>query len=276
MYNSKTLSIVMPAYNEAESIARVVQSYKELPIVDQVIVIDNNSVDETGAYARRAGAQVIVETKQGYGHASRAALRAADTDLVIIVESDSTFRALDVYKFLAYSEEFDCVFGTRTSKTCIWSGANMGAFLRYGNCAVAKLLEYLHNGPCLTDVGCTFKLFRRDALQKIEGHLTAGGSTFSPQLMYVAIRCGLRCVEIPVNYRARVGESKITGDLKKAFFLGLRMIRMIVAARFSAFVNVGTCVSPAVIAELEGSSNSLNLPLAGDDLSLESGSEERP
>jgi hypothetical protein len=108
----------------------------------------------------------------------------------------------------------------------------MGYFLRYGNCAVAKLLEYLHNGPCLTDVGCTYKMLRREALKEIAGRFTVGGSHFSPELMMLCIRSGLLCVEIPVNYRPRVGTSKITGDLWKAFRLGWRMIGLIVSYRF--------------------------------------------
>ena len=150
MYNAKTVSVVMPAYNEAKGIATVVRSFLGVPEVDQVIVADNNSSDNTAELAAAAGATVVHESRRGYGYASQAALQAANCDYVIIVESDCTFRAEDVYKFLAYAGEFDVVFGTRTAKSCIWEGSNMGPFLRYGNVAVAKLLEYLHNGPCLT------------------------------------------------------------------------------------------------------------------------------
>jgi glycosyltransferase involved in cell wall biosynthesis len=135
-----------------------------------------NKLDDTARIARDAGALVIYEAKKGYGNASKTALLVATTDYVVITESDGTFRAGDLYKFLSYASEFDVVFGTRTSKTCIWSGANMGWFLRYGNWAVAKLLEYLHNGPCLRDVGCTYKLLRRESMQDIADHLTVGGS----------------------------------------------------------------------------------------------------
>jgi len=242
----------MPAFNEASGIARVVRDFRRVPEVDQVIVVDNASSDATARIAREAGAVVVYEAKRGYGNASRTALLAAETDYVVIVESDGTFRAEDLPKFLCYGAEFDAVFGTRTAKTCIWSGANMGWFLRYGNWAVAKLLEYLHNGPCLTDVGCTYKLFRRESLQQIADHLTIGGSSFSPQLMLVAIRSGLRCVEIPVHYRHRVGVSKITGDFRKAFRLGLRMIWLVIAARLRSYPQVGSAVPAEVLDEIEG------------------------
>lgn len=226
------ISVVMPAYNEADGIAKVVSEFLAIPEVDEVVVADNNSQDETAALARAAGAQVVRESRQGYGFACRRALESATGDYVVIAESDGTFRPRDLYKFLAYAGEFDAVFGTRTSKTCIWAGSNMGPFLRYGNWAVAKLLEYVHNGPCLTDVGCTYKLLSRQALAHLTPLFTTGQSHFSPELMVLAIRSRLTCVEIPVHYQPRIGTSKITGSFWKAFRLGLRMIVMIVEYRF--------------------------------------------
>jgi hypothetical protein len=163
-------------------------------------------------------------------------------DLVFIVEPDGTFRPRDLYKFLPYSTEFDVIFGTRTSKSCIWSGANMNWWLRIGNVIVAKLIEYLHNGPCLTDVGCTFKMLNRRGLGAITPYLTVGGSHFSPELMLVAIRTGLRCVEIPVHYRERLGDSKITGNRWRAIRLGLRLILMAFAYRFRNLPHLGTSI----------------------------------
>jgi glycosyltransferase involved in cell wall biosynthesis len=232
MHHGKTVSVVMPAYNEAKGIASVVRSFLSIPEVDRVVVADNDSSDNTAQFAAAAGAVVVHEPKRGYGYASQAALQAANSDYIIIVESDCTFRAEDIYKFLAYAGEFDVVFGTRTSKSCIWEGSNMGPFLRYGNCAVAKLLEYLHNGPCLTDVGCTYKLLRRRAVEYLQPMFTVGRSHFSPELMILAIRTKLKCVEIPVHYQPRTGTSKITGSTWKAFRLGLRMIAMIIRYRF--------------------------------------------
>jgi len=232
MYNCKTVSVVMPAYNEEKGIATVVRSFLSLPEVDEVIVANNSSSDKTAELAAAAGATVVREERRGYGYASQTALRSAASDFVIIVESDVTFRAEDVRKFLVYAEDFDVVIGSRTSKSCIWEGSNMGPFLRYGNWAVGKLLEYVHNGPCLTDVGCTYKLLRREALQHLMPMFTVGRSHFSPELMILAIRSHLKCIEIPVHYGPRTGTSKITGTFWKAFRLGLRMIGMIVAYRF--------------------------------------------
>ncbi len=244
MYNGKTVSVVMPAYNEAVGIVPVVRSFLSVPEVDEVLVANNNSTDNTAELSAAAGATVVCEERKGYGYACQAALRSTNYDYVIIVESDNTFRTTDVYKFLAYAEEFDAVFGTRTSKACIWEGSNMGPFLRYGNVAVAKLLEYLHNGPCLTDVGCTYKLFRREALKHLIPMFSVGSSHFSPELMILAIRSHLSCVEIPIHYQPRLGTSKITGSFWKAFRLGLRMIAMIVLYRFKRIPQAPPMMQP--------------------------------
>ena len=212
--------------------------------MDEVIIADNNSTDSTAILAKAAGAVVVAEPRQGYGYACRSAIQSSSGDLIILVESDNTFRPTDIYKFLAYAEDFDIVFGTRTSKSCIWAGSNMGPFLRYGNWAVAKLLEYLHNGPCLTDVGCTYKLLRREALQQIAPLFQVGGSQFSPELMLIAIRSKLVCVEIPVHYQPRSGTSKITGSFWRAFRLGLQMIWMIIVYRFKHVPRAITSLRP--------------------------------
>lgn len=250
MYQGKQVSVVMPAFNEEPFIAQAVKQFNDLPEVDEVIVIDNNSTDQTATVATAAGATVVHEAQQGYGHASRAALLAARGDLVVIVEPDGTFYAKDLYKLLAYTREFDAVLGTRTSKACIWQGANMGWFLRVGNVAVAKLLEYLHNGPCLTDVGCTFKLIKKPVLQQIAPYLTVGGSHFLPQLMIVLIRTGMRCVEVPLNYRSRAGRSKITGSLRRAVWLGLREIAHIILYRFKRLPRLSSTVPEEVLNEI--------------------------
>lgn len=233
MYHQKTVSVVMPAYNEAKGITTVVKGFKKMPFVDEVVVANNNSKDDTAALAKKAGARVVTEMVPGYGSACQRALREAKGDLIILVESDDTFDPKDIEKFLAYADEFDLVMGTRTSKALIWSGSNMGIFLKYGNWFVGKVLEFLHNGPSLTDVGCTYRLIRKEALQKIQGKFTVKESHFLPEMTILALKKGLRVVEIPVNYKKRMGESKITGTTWKAFRLGIRMIGFIVAKKFS-------------------------------------------
>ena len=116
----------------------------------------------------------------------------------------------------------------------------MGRFLRWGNWAVAKMTELLFNTTLLTDMGCTHRLFCREAAQLIRPHLTIGGSHFGPQLLMETIAHQIPFVEIPVNYRSRVGKSSVTGDLGKAFLLGVRMIGMVLAYRFGLYATPRT------------------------------------
>lgn len=231
MYKNQTVSVVMPAFNEEENIFNAVKDFKSVPFVDEIIAIDNKSTDSTNKKALDAGARVIVEMRQGYGYACQRALREANGDIIILVEPDGTFSAHDIEKFLAYSNDFDFVIGTRTSKEMIYVGANMGIFLKWGNWSLGKLIEILYNAPSLTDVGCTYRLIKKNALDKIIGKFTVGGSHFSPEMMILAIKTKIPMIEIPVSYTKRKGESKITGKKWNAFKLGLRMIKIILYYR---------------------------------------------
>ena len=79
----------------------------------------------------------------------------------MVAEPDGTFRGHDVLKLLAYAEDFDVVYGSRTTASSSGPGPTWALFLRWGNYAVAKLMEFLFNGTNLTDVGCTMRLIKR-------------------------------------------------------------------------------------------------------------------
>jgi glycosyltransferase involved in cell wall biosynthesis len=222
---------VLPAYNEAPSIAAAVSDFSVPGVVDEVVVVDNNSRDDTARLAAEAGARVVHESAQGYGHALRRGLREARGDIVILAEPDGTFVGRDVLKLLAYADDFDIVCGTRTTRELVWAQANMGWFLRLGNVAVAKLIQVLFGGPSLTDCGCTLRLTHRAALERIIDDLHVGGSHFLPEMVIRALQRNLRIIEIPVNYRGRVGESKITGTLRGTLRTGFRMIGLILRFR---------------------------------------------
>ena len=233
MYGDKRVSVVLPAYNEELHIRKAVGDFLLPGIVDEVLVIDNNSRDRTAEEAAQTPARVIAESAQGYGYALRRGLREATGDLVILAEPDGTFVGRDILKLLAYSDDFDMVCGTRTTRELIWEQANMGWFLRVGNWAVAKLIQILHDGPSLTDCGCTLRLIRRTALAKIADRFTVGGSHFLPEMVILALKSGLRVIEVPVNYRGRIGESKITGTLKGTLRTGTRMIGLVFRYRLT-------------------------------------------
>lgn len=229
MYAGKRVCVVIPAWNEEEPIADTIHDFMT-PQVDDVIVIDNNSTDNTAKVAKAAGATVIPESIQGYGAAICRGLREAlerGYDLIIITEADQTFRGIDVLRLLNAVRTHHFVVGTRTTTPYLEAGANMGLFLVVGNIAVAKLLGLLHGYPPLTDVGCTLRVIRREMLEAILPKLDAEGAAFSPQMIVKVLKHGGKIKEIPVFYLTRVGEAKITTSKGKAFKNGLQMIKVI-------------------------------------------------
>ncbi|PIP40817.1 glycosyltransferase family 2 protein [Candidatus Desantisbacteria bacterium CG_4_9_14_3_um_filter_40_11] len=231
MWKNKRIQVVFPAYNEEENIRNAVEQFYSTGIIDEVIVVDNNSKDRTKEEILKTKANYIFEEVPGYGSALIRGLRESTADIIITCEPDGTFSADDIMKLLVYSGDFDIVFGTRTSKYCIWDGANMNWFLRIGNVVVAKFLEYIFNGPCLTDVGCTMKLIKKEQLDKFVHKLKVKKSHFQPEFMINSILTSKKVVEIPLNYYPRKGVSKITGSFIKAFKLGCIMILYIIYRR---------------------------------------------
>src|SRR5438105_4403711 len=231
MWQGHRVSVVFPAYNEEAGIAAAVSDFGGLDAVDEVLVVDNNSRDATAVQAETAGARVIHEPRQGYGNALRRGMAEAQGEYVVLAEPDGTFMGKDVLKLLAYADDFDLVLGTRTTRELIWHGANMGWQLRWGNWFVAKLLQVLFGGPSLSDCGCTLRLVRRSAAEHMLPRFTVGGSHFLPEMVCLALLERLRLVEVPVNYRDRVGESKITGSMHTALRVAARMVGVIVRYR---------------------------------------------
>jgi glycosyltransferase involved in cell wall biosynthesis len=238
MWMSKRVSVVLPTYNEKDSIRESILQFSDTGVVDEIIVVNNNAAPGTSEEVAQTWAREIHEPNQGYGHACQRGLREATGDYVILSEPDGTFFGRDVIKLLAYVDDFDFVLGTRTAKDFIWHGANMGLFLRWGNWAVAKMMEALFNTTSLSDVGCTMRLITRPALEVIQHRFAVGGSHFGPEMMLVAVSSGLRVVQIPVNYAPRVGRSSVTGDKLKAFIVGLQMILLILRFRYSGRLKV--------------------------------------
>lgn len=236
MYGDKTVSVVFPVFNEEQGLGQAIQDFFLDGCVDELIVVDNNSVDRSAEIARATPAKLVTEARQGYGYALRRGLQEASGDLIILAEPDGTFVAKDIWKLLVYSDDFDMVLGTRTTRELVWAEANMGIFLRLGNWVVAKLLELLFNGPSISDCGCTLRLIHRAAALRLLPHLTVGGSHFLPEMVILGLLGKMRMVEVPVHYRGRLGRSKITGSLITAVRVGWRMIRLILSYRVRAWL----------------------------------------
>lgn len=229
MYHNKKVSVVIPTYNEAASIRDVVNGFFETGFVDEVVVVDNNALGNTREEVAKTKARLVHEARQGYGFALIRGMREALGDIIVMCEADATFRPIDLEKLLAYSRDFDAVLGSRTSREIMWEGAFMPYPVRFGNWLWAKWIEILFDGPVLTDVGCTYKLINKQALQKIIDlfPLSKGDGTFSPELMIWLLRRRLKAVEIPVIYKERVGKSMYTGSIWRAAKLGFKMIPVI-------------------------------------------------
>ena len=224
MWNDKRVSLIFPTYNEKDSIYGAIQEFFATGWIDEIIVVNNNAAPGTSEEVARTLAREVFEPRQGYGYALRRGMAEATGDLIVWAEPDGTFVGNDVQRLLVYTNDFPVVFGTRTCTSLIGSGANMGMFLRYGNVFVAKLLEVLFNTYTLTDVGCTMRVVTREAMEMMQPHFRSGSSYFGLEFMVLTITCGFDFVQIPVTYRARVGESSVTGDFGKAFSLGMQMI----------------------------------------------------
>ena len=231
MWNGRTVAVVLPTYRERNSIAAVVKGFEALGVVDDIVVVNNNAEAGTSAEVATTSAREVFETTQGYGAAIRRGLREVDADLICVCEPDATFNPDDLLKLLPYSVDCDAVFGSRTVSTFIWSGANMNWFLRWGNWAVAKLIEILYNTPYLSDVGCTYRLVSRECIQRIEPEFRSNGSRFGLEMQLLVVATSDRFVQVPVNYHPRVGESAVTGDLRKALALGVDMIGLVLRIR---------------------------------------------
>ena len=232
MYKDKTISIILPTFNEKESIKRVINDFESLGIVDEIIVVNNNATIGTSEEIGKTSAIEVFEETQGYGSAIIRGMKEAKGDLLAVCEPDDTFQAHDLFKFLQYSQDVDIIYGSRTYKELIWSGANMGWFLRTGNWAVAKLLEVLFNTNTLTDVGCTFRLAHRDVIKELLPTFMVKSNFFGPEMMVRGYLKKYKCIQIPIVYKQRIGESSVTGNFRKAFILGIKMILMLFLIRF--------------------------------------------
>ena len=234
MWNGKTLSVVLPTYNEKDSIADVIRQFEAVGIVDEILVVNNNAAQGTSEEVAKTGAREVIETRQGYGAAIKRGLREVDTDLVAICEPDGTFNPADLRKLLAFMPECEYVIGSRTVSNFIWDGANMGWFLQWGNWAVAKLVEVLYNTAYLSDVGCTFRVLTREQTEVILDNSTLDGSAYGLEMLLLGVITRAKMVQVPVNYHERVGTSSVTGDFGKTVSLGLEMIRLVLRMRLRA------------------------------------------
>lgn len=230
------VTVALTAYNDEASIAAAVYDFRSHPRVGTVIVVSNNSRDATFDRAVEAGALTFNEERQGYGHCVHRCLAEAaqlgESELIVLCEGDMTFRAYDVDKLLAYAPHGDIVNGSRTVERLREYNTQLSTFMYYGNLFVGKLLEAKHLGrSTITDVGTTYKLCRRAAVERLLPILRPDrvNLEFNAYLMDVALAQGFAVVECPITFHQRVGVSKGGNTSNwRALQVGMRMIAGIV------------------------------------------------
>lgn len=224
------ISVGMTAYNDELAIGSAAKDFLSQENVSGVVVVDNNSTDRTTEEGLKAGAVVVREPIQGYGACCLRALREAmkSGDIICLVEGDGTFSGSDLKKLLAYIENADMVVGTRTTRELNAPDSQINPFILWGNVLMAKLLQLRFWSVRLTDLGCTFRLIRKEALEKIIGQLKVKGNHFSCEMLLAALKNNLMVIEIPVTLKKRIGVSKgVGGNILKAAVVGLNMWRLI-------------------------------------------------
>ena len=208
---SETVLVIIPAFNESRAIGQVLGDIPSR-LVDEVVVVNNASTDETAAAARAAGATVIDEPRQGYGSACLRGIEYATTrqpDIVVFLDGDYSDHPDEMPRLVEpiVADEADFVVGSR-----IRGESEAGALLpqaQVGNRLACTLMERLWE-VAYTDLG-PFRAVRFSDLRALDMQDKTFGWTIEMQIK--AAEAGLRVREVPVSYRRGIGPSKITGTL---------------------------------------------------------------
>jgi len=222
------VSVVIPALNEAESIGRVLQSMPWSEIAE-CIVVDNGSTDATAGVARAAGARVVTSPR-GYGSACSAGARAAiaSSDVLVFLDGDGSDDVCAMPRLVGPIErgEAEFVIGSRI-RGRVEPGALNGAQV-FAAKMIGALVKRLY-GFRYTDMG-PFRAIRRDCLEKMQMREMTYGWNLEMQIK--ALKLGLRVVEIPIDYRCRIGgESKVSGNLWSSVKAGARILGVLARVR---------------------------------------------
>jgi len=208
---SPEVSVVIPCLNEAEGIGHVVAEAREglraAGLSGEIIVVDNASEDDSAALARDAGATVITESRRGYGSAYLAGLAAARGRYVVMADADGTYPLDRLGEFAQRLRDgADLVLGSRF-KGEIEPGAMPWPNRYIGNPLLTGMLNVLF-GSGVSDAHCGLRAIRRDVIPQLQ--LSATGMEFASEMVIKAGKRRLRIDEVPVGYRVRLGESKLS------------------------------------------------------------------
>jgi len=227
MNKSPKIVVIIPAYNEENSIAKVVH---DIPagLVNEVIVVNNNSNDATDINARNAGATILHEERPGYGYACLKGIEYAKQlqplpDIVVFIDADYSDHPEEMHLLVQpiLKEGMDMVIGSRALGKK--ETGSMTIPQVFGNWLATRLLKTFYK-VSYTDLG-PFRAIRFDMLMEIKMQDTTYGWTVEMQVK--AAKLKMKTVEVPVSYRKRIGISKISGTVKGTVLAGYKIITTI-------------------------------------------------
>jgi len=220
------IKVIIPAYNEADSIPHVI---KDIPdIVDEIIVVSNNSTDDTEANAKNAGATVLVEKRKGYGYACLKGMdyiseQIKKPDIVVFLDGDYSDYPEELTKIVKpiIEKDIDFVIGARVKE--LREVGSMTVPQIFGNWLATSLMKLFFRST-FTDLG-PFRAIKYDKLIALQMEDKTYGWTVEMQLKVLKKKYSY--TEIPVNYRNRIGVSKVSGTVKGAIFAGIKILTWI-------------------------------------------------
>ncbi len=217
------INVIIPAYNEADSIANVINDIPKL--VEEVIVVSNNSKDDTEKNAANAGATVLKEPNKGYGYAclkgmEYVASKTVKPDIIVFLDGDYSDYPEELTTIIApiIENNTDFVIGARVKR--LREEGSMTLPQIFGNW-LATFLMRLFFGAKFTDLG-PFRAIKYNKLLALQMEDKTYGWTVEMQLK--ALKQKLSYTEVPVNYRNRIGVSKVSGTVKGAIFAGIKIL----------------------------------------------------
>ena len=218
-----SIKVIIPAYNEADSIGLVIAAIPD--IVEEVIVVSNNSTDATEANAAAAGATVLQENRKGYGYACLKGMQyiseqSKKPNIIVFLDGDYSDYPSELVRIIQpiIEDNKDFVVGARVKE---WRETGSMTFPQiFGNWLATSLMKLFFNST-FTDLG-PFRAIKYEKLLQLEMQDKTYGWTVEMQLK--ALRKNLDYSEIPVHYRNRIGVSKVSGTLKGAIFAGVKIL----------------------------------------------------
>ena len=220
------IKVIIPAHNEGESIALVIEKIPK--IVDEVIVIDNNSTDNTSVNAAIAGATVISESRKGYGYAclkgiEHIANSKTKPDIIVFLDGDYSDYPEELTKIVQpiIEDGVDFVIGSRVKE--LREDGSMTPQQVFGNWLASSLMTLLFNAK-FTDLG-PFRAIKYEQLMKLKMEDKTYGWTVEMQLK--VLKANMSYTEIPVRYKRRIGVSKVSGTVKGSIMAGVKILMWI-------------------------------------------------